>query len=318
MTTPPKGRADYLALGDWNVVCYECGRKRKASYMKRHWQGYYVCPEHWEVRHPQDFVRGIADVQTPPWTQPMPPDEFVPINYSQFPNDPLPLLEFDAKDYTKNIHPPIGSGAVNSVPVDTLAVNASTAPPQDFERFFITETFLAILGRSLSDAFGFSEGFSADAVKGLSEPVVLAETLANNFTKTVPMTVVPSDGLVNGGVVNFAEVNGTSPLAVNAERLFFAEVLTFNITPRFVESLGISESLAFSLTRGIAESVSVNESTMLADVSNLQESLGLAEANTVSITKGISESVGLTESQLMTLTSRNVVNGAAVNTTPIG
>lgn len=77
MTTPPKGRADYLALGDWNVVCYECGRKRKASYMKRHWQGYYVCPEHWEVRHPQDFVRGIPDVQTPPWTQPMPADQFV-------------------------------------------------------------------------------------------------------------------------------------------------------------------------------------------------------------------------------------------------
>lgn len=71
-----KGRADYLALGDWNVVCYECGRKRKASYMKRHWQGYYVCPEHWEMRQPQDFVRGVEDIQTPPWTQPMPSDQF--------------------------------------------------------------------------------------------------------------------------------------------------------------------------------------------------------------------------------------------------
>ena len=44
--------------------------------MKRHWQGYYVCPEHWEVRQPQDFVRGIQDIQTPPWTQPMPADQF--------------------------------------------------------------------------------------------------------------------------------------------------------------------------------------------------------------------------------------------------
>ena len=63
------GKADFLRLGAWNVVCFECGRKRKASEMKRHWQGYYVCPEEWEPRQPQDFVRGTKDVQTPPWTQ---------------------------------------------------------------------------------------------------------------------------------------------------------------------------------------------------------------------------------------------------------
>jgi len=77
MTSPGKGRADFLKLGDWNVVCFECGRKRKASMMKRHWQGYYVCPEHWEPRQPQDFARGVPDVQTPPWTQPMPANQFV-------------------------------------------------------------------------------------------------------------------------------------------------------------------------------------------------------------------------------------------------
>ena len=64
------GRAEYLDLGNWNVVCYECGRKRKASSMKKHWQGYYVCPEHWESRQPQDFVRAVPDVQTVPWAQP--------------------------------------------------------------------------------------------------------------------------------------------------------------------------------------------------------------------------------------------------------
>lgn len=70
------GRADYLALGDWNAVCYQCGRKRKASTMKKHWQGYYVCPEHWEPRQTQDFVRSVPDIQTPPWAQPMPADTF--------------------------------------------------------------------------------------------------------------------------------------------------------------------------------------------------------------------------------------------------
>ena len=70
------GKADYLALGDWNAQCYECGRKFKASQLIRHWQGYYVCKDHWEPRQPQDFVRAVPDQQTPPWTQPMPTDSF--------------------------------------------------------------------------------------------------------------------------------------------------------------------------------------------------------------------------------------------------
>ena len=76
MSYPGRGRADFLELGDWNALCFECGRKRKASTMLKHWQGYYVCPEHWESRHPQDFVRSVPDVQTPPWTQPPPADLF--------------------------------------------------------------------------------------------------------------------------------------------------------------------------------------------------------------------------------------------------
>lgn len=66
------GRADFLQLGDWNVQCYQCGFKGKASQMVKNWQGYYVHPEHNEPRQPQDFVRAIPDLQTPPWTQPWP------------------------------------------------------------------------------------------------------------------------------------------------------------------------------------------------------------------------------------------------------
>ena len=65
------GRADYLDLGNWNAVCFECGRKRKASMLMKHWQGYYVCPEHWEPRQAQDFVRAITEKPAPPWSQPM-------------------------------------------------------------------------------------------------------------------------------------------------------------------------------------------------------------------------------------------------------
>ena len=79
MSKPGRGRADYLRLGDWNAVCYQCGRKRKASDLRRHWQGYFVCAEHWEPRQPQDFARGVREEVTPPWTQPMPADTFTQV-----------------------------------------------------------------------------------------------------------------------------------------------------------------------------------------------------------------------------------------------
>lgn len=67
--------SDYLKLGDWNAVCSMCGMKKKAGEMVKNWQGMYRCPEHNEPRHPQDFVRAVPDVQTPPWVQP-PADTF--------------------------------------------------------------------------------------------------------------------------------------------------------------------------------------------------------------------------------------------------
>ena len=64
------GRADYLALGDYNATCSICGSKYKASELKKHWQGWYRCVNCWEPRQPQDFVRGVADIQSVPWAQP--------------------------------------------------------------------------------------------------------------------------------------------------------------------------------------------------------------------------------------------------------
>ena len=71
------GHADHLVLGDHNAICHECGRKFKASQLRRHWKGYYVCARHWEPRQPQDFVRAVADVQTPAWVQPQVADVFL-------------------------------------------------------------------------------------------------------------------------------------------------------------------------------------------------------------------------------------------------
>ena len=93
------GRADYYSEGDFNAACGQCGRKRKASEMRKlppgvPGSGLYVCPEHWDSRQPQDFVKGVPDIQAPPWTQPQPTDSFAstctPNGMSAVPGTPIP------------------------------------------------------------------------------------------------------------------------------------------------------------------------------------------------------------------------------------
>ena len=71
MSYPGKGSADFLREGDWNSMCWECGRKKKASELWKYWQGYWICPSHWNPRQPQDFAKGVHETITPPWVQPM-------------------------------------------------------------------------------------------------------------------------------------------------------------------------------------------------------------------------------------------------------
>lgn len=62
--------ADYFEPGDYNFRCDVCGHKRKASQSRLRWDKARVCKECWEPRHPQDFVRGVPDDQSVPWTRP--------------------------------------------------------------------------------------------------------------------------------------------------------------------------------------------------------------------------------------------------------
>lgn len=50
--------------GDHLAVCDRCGFTLLASEMKKTWDGLFVCPEDWEPRHPQDFVRSKSDRQS--------------------------------------------------------------------------------------------------------------------------------------------------------------------------------------------------------------------------------------------------------------
>ena len=65
--------------GLWKCVCEACGRVYKNTQLRQRWDGFLVCEDDWEPRQPQDFVRGVADYQAPPYTRPEQADQFVPV-----------------------------------------------------------------------------------------------------------------------------------------------------------------------------------------------------------------------------------------------
>lgn len=68
---------NHYVSGSWNLICDVCSKKIKASDAKQRWDGLVVCPDDFEHRHEQDYVRARVDKITVPFTRPRPPDAFI-------------------------------------------------------------------------------------------------------------------------------------------------------------------------------------------------------------------------------------------------
>jgi len=73
---------NYFKSGDWNVICDRCGFKKKASEVRKTWDGFYVCDEDWETRHIADFIKAPKPIQPLPWTRPEGVDVYVGPTYT--------------------------------------------------------------------------------------------------------------------------------------------------------------------------------------------------------------------------------------------
>jgi hypothetical protein len=63
--------------GSFYRVCERTGFATRAERTQREWQGLFVRREVFEPRQPQDFVRGVPDIQTVPYSRPRPADVFI-------------------------------------------------------------------------------------------------------------------------------------------------------------------------------------------------------------------------------------------------
>jgi len=63
--------------GDFYRICDRTGFATRAGATKKEWTGLYVQTKVWEIRQPQDFVKGVIDDQTVPDARPRSIDVFV-------------------------------------------------------------------------------------------------------------------------------------------------------------------------------------------------------------------------------------------------
>lgn len=73
---------NHYISGEWNVTCDVCSKKIKANEARQRWDGFIVCPDDFENRHPQDFVKAQSDKITVPFVRPIPEYVFVNVVYA--------------------------------------------------------------------------------------------------------------------------------------------------------------------------------------------------------------------------------------------
>ena len=74
----------YYKTGSFYRIDDRTGFATRAENTQREWQGLIVSKRVWEVRQPQDFVRGVNDIQTVPYPRPRQTNVFVGANVAQF------------------------------------------------------------------------------------------------------------------------------------------------------------------------------------------------------------------------------------------
>ncbi|RPJ57238.1 MAG: hypothetical protein EHM12_09405 [Dehalococcoidia bacterium] len=74
-------KKNHFISGEWNVTCDVCSKKIKAHEARQRWDGFIVCPDDMEQRHPQDFVKAQTDKISVPFQRPIPTYIFVDVPY---------------------------------------------------------------------------------------------------------------------------------------------------------------------------------------------------------------------------------------------
>lgn len=84
----------YFISGEHNVTCDVCSKKIKSNLARKRWDGFIVCPDDFEQRHPQDFIRGKEDHISVPFSRPIPPLVFTSVTYQLYVADDYVVINY--------------------------------------------------------------------------------------------------------------------------------------------------------------------------------------------------------------------------------
>ena len=279
------------ANGGWLVICDACGRKFKESELRQRWDGLMVCRGDWEVRQPQDYVRGVADIQAPPYVRPEQQNSFLPFDFTQYPVEELPVEERVAKNFNKvDYNYSATSATLNGDPLNTLALNALGSYLPDPEQLLFSEDYYFEWGKDFSESLSISETNTFVINKYFSEAIPLGETVYEDETEVTieSLAVVESLGKMFG--------KGLS------ESFSIAEALSVGTTKPFTESISMAETNYRGINKTSSESVAITESRYFVIGKSTSESITIAEVVSTTLTSG----------------ATSLVNASALNTSPMG
>lgn len=66
--------------GTWTTVCDRTGFRLLNTQCRFEWNGLLVFDQVWEIRQPQDYLKGIPDDQSVPYARPMQEPTFLTVN----------------------------------------------------------------------------------------------------------------------------------------------------------------------------------------------------------------------------------------------
>lgn len=180
--------------GEFNVICDVCSKKIKAHQAKHRWDGFIVCPEDFEYRHPQDFIQSKLDKIVVPFSRPIPTEPAhislgafdinkreetisISIDFARSFTDTLTQTEFItlARDYLFSD---------NNTWSETLAKSISKALT---DSNILTEQQVFSISKSLTDSNAWLDGIS------ISKTIALTDSLSHTESGSVTIPAYALD-----------------------------------------------------------------------------------------------------------------------------
>jgi hypothetical protein len=185
--------------GDWLIQCDVCSKKIKASEAKHRWDGFIVCSDDYENRHPQDFIRAKMDKISVPFTRPRSVDVFiekVALTDSVFASDDAGMSEY-MENYSSYFSEDyiVPSNTSVSILVTYLRSFADSAT--------LVDTSYNTVRKNLTDTLSLSEILTVEMSKSknFNDPVTTTDSGYLLWNDYIDATYFVSDYV--GTVINF-------------------------------------------------------------------------------------------------------------------